>query len=138
MTTVNSVLDIQSSHTELGKQIVSSVVAKLNEGNIADAVHHFGANFKFSDHALGLEFNDKARLEEFFYKTHELFPDAHLDVTACFESETTLSPNGRSLRHMLNPLGQEANTECDDLYRAFPLWLSPVGASVNGPITMTA
>ena len=44
MTTVNSVLDIQSSHTELGKQIVSSVVAKLNEGNIADAVHHFGAN----------------------------------------------------------------------------------------------
>jgi len=86
MTTVNSVLDIQSSHTELGKQIVSSVVAKLNEGNIADAVHHFGANFKFSDHALGLEFNDKARLEEFFYKTHELFPDVHLDVTACFES----------------------------------------------------
>ena len=86
MTTVNSVLDMQSSHTELGKQIVSCVVAKLNDGNVADAVHHFGANFKFSDHALGLEFIDKARLEEFFYKTHELFPDAHLKVTASFES----------------------------------------------------
>ena len=45
MTTVNSVLDMQSSHMELGKQIVSSVVAELNEGNVADAVHHFGANF---------------------------------------------------------------------------------------------
>lgn len=77
---------MQSSHTELGKRIVSSVVAGLIQGNVADAVDHFGVTFKFSDHALGLEFNDKARQEEFFYKAHELFPDAHLNVTASFES----------------------------------------------------
>ena len=86
MTTMNSALDMQSSYTELSIQIVSSVVARLNQGNVADAVDHFGEQFKFSDHALGLEFNDKARLEEFFHKTHELFPDARLDVTAIFES----------------------------------------------------
>jgi len=34
MTTMNSVLDMQSSHTELGKQIVSSVVDKLIEGRL--------------------------------------------------------------------------------------------------------
>jgi diaminopimelate decarboxylase len=86
MTTMNSALHMQSSYTEPGKQIVSSVVDRLNHGNVADAVDHFGGQFKFSDHALGLEFNDKARLEEFFHKTHELFPDAHLDVTAILES----------------------------------------------------
>jgi hypothetical protein len=86
MTTMNSALDMQSSYTELGIQIVSSVVARHNQGNVADAVDHFGGQFKFSDHALGLEFNDKARLEEFFHKTHELFPDARLDVTPIFES----------------------------------------------------
>jgi steroid delta-isomerase-like uncharacterized protein len=86
MTTMNSALNMQSSYTELGKEIVSSVLARLNQGNIADAVDHFGGKFKFSDHALGLEFNDKAGLEEFFHKIHELFPDAHLDVTAIFES----------------------------------------------------
>lgn len=87
MTTMNSVMDMQSSHTDLGKQIVSSVVANLNQGNVADAVDYFGEDFKFSDHALGLEFTDKMRLEEFFHKTRELFPDVHLNVTAVFESE---------------------------------------------------
>lgn len=86
MTTMNTVLDMQSSHTEFGKQIVSSVGAKINQGKAADAVDHFGVDFKFNDHALELEFNDKARLEEFFNKTRELSPDAHLNVTAIFES----------------------------------------------------
>jgi steroid delta-isomerase-like uncharacterized protein len=86
MTTMNSVMDMQSSHTELGKQIVSAVVESLNQGNVADAVDCFGGDFKFSDHALGLEFADKMRLEEFFHKTRELFPDVHLNVTSVFES----------------------------------------------------
>jgi steroid delta-isomerase-like uncharacterized protein len=86
MTAMNSVLDMQSSHTELGDQIVLSVVDKLNKGKAADAVDHFDADFKFNDHGLGLEFNNKARLEEFFDKTHELFPDAQLNVTAMFAS----------------------------------------------------
>ena len=53
MTTMESALDMQSSYMEPGKQIVSSVVAKLNHGDVAEAVDHFGGEFKFSDHALG-------------------------------------------------------------------------------------
>lgn len=86
MTTINNALNIQSSRTDQREEVVSSVMANLNQGNVVDAVNHFGADFKFSDHALRLEFEDKVRLEEFFHKIRELFPDGYLDVTAIFES----------------------------------------------------
>ena len=63
---------------------MSSVVADLNEGNITHAVDKFGEDFKFTDHALGLEFNDKERLGQFLHKSRELFPDARLELTAIF------------------------------------------------------
>src|SRR3954447_8110457 len=85
MTTMNSALNMQSEQAGLGKKVVSSVVADLNEGNVARAVDQFGGAFRFTDQALGLEFNDKARLGEFFDKSRELFPDAHLEVTDIFE-----------------------------------------------------
>ena len=85
MTIMNSTLNMQSARTGLSKEVVSSVIANLNEGNISHAVDEFGEQFKFTDHALGLEFDDKARLGEFFQKSHELFPDGHLELTAIFE-----------------------------------------------------
>jgi hypothetical protein len=69
----------------LGKKVLSAVVAALNEGNIIHALDEFGEEFKLIDHALELEFNDKARLGEFLHKSHELFPDARLELMAIFE-----------------------------------------------------
>ena len=86
MSTITSTLKMQSSQMDSGIAIVSSVVAALNQGNVTDAVDLFGWDVKFTDHALGLEFNDKARLEELFRKVRELFPDAHLDVKNIFSS----------------------------------------------------
>ena len=86
MTTINDALNMQLAETGLGSRVVSSAVADLNEGNITHAVDRFGEAFKFTDHALGLEFNDKERLGEFLRKSRELFPDARLELTAIFES----------------------------------------------------
>ena len=85
MATTNDALITQSAQMGLGKKVLSSVVAALNEGNIIHAVGEFGEEFKFIDHALELEFNDKARLGEFLHKSHELFPDARLELMAIFE-----------------------------------------------------
>lgn len=86
MTTVGSTLNIQSNQITLRENIVSIVLSELNRGNVINAVDLFGENFKFIDHALGLEFNDRKRLEVFFRKTRELFPDAHVNVTTIIES----------------------------------------------------
>jgi steroid delta-isomerase-like uncharacterized protein len=77
---------MQSAQTGLGRRVVSSVVADLNEGNITHAVDKFGEDFKFTDHALGLEFNDKELLGQFLHKSRQLFPDARLELTSIFES----------------------------------------------------
>jgi hypothetical protein len=61
-------------------------VNQLNERHVTPAIDHFGGHFRFIDNALELEFNDKAQRAEFLEKSRELFPDAHLDVTAIFES----------------------------------------------------
>lgn len=82
----NDFLNTQSSQTRSGAEIVSSVVNQLNERHVTPAIDDFGGHCRFIDHALGLEFHDKAQLAEFFEKSRELFPDAHLDVTAIFES----------------------------------------------------
>ena len=88
MTTINSALNMQSAQTGLGKRVVSSVIANLNEGNITNVVDEFSEDLKFTDHALGLEFKDKTRLRDFLHKSRELFPDARLELTAIFESES--------------------------------------------------
>lgn len=90
MTTTTSTLNMQPSQMDLGIAIVSSVVAALNEGNVTHALDLFGRDVKFTDHALGLEFNGKARLEEFFRKARELFPDAQLDVTNVIASKNQI------------------------------------------------
>ena len=122
MTTMNSVLDMQSSHIELGKQLVSSVVDKINQGKVDDAVNHFGTEFKFNDQALGLEFNDKARLKEFFDKAHELFPDAHLNVTAIFESGNHVFTEWTHTATHVESFWPRGELRVQDLCPALPLW----------------
>jgi hypothetical protein len=69
------------------QQILESALATLNQGKFPEVVKHFDVDgcFRFSDHALALEFMDKARLSEFFEKSRELFPDTTLEVISLFE-----------------------------------------------------
>jgi hypothetical protein len=69
------------------QQILQSALAALNQARFSEVVKHFDQDgcFRFRDHALALEFTDKARLTEFFEKSSELFPDTTLKVISLFE-----------------------------------------------------
>ena len=94
MTTMSSNLNIQSNQITPSENVVSIILTELNRGNVINAVNLFGEDFKFIDHALGLEFNDKERLEVFFCKIRELFPDAHVNVTTIIESGNRVAAEG--------------------------------------------
>src|SRR5215831_2809307 len=65
---------------------VLTVLSQLNNGQIEEALASFAGEFQFKDHGIGLEFKDKERLAEFFYKTRELYPDSFLETNALFVS----------------------------------------------------
>jgi steroid delta-isomerase-like uncharacterized protein len=69
-------------------KIVQAVISHLNEGNTEDAVAFFADQFSFKDQGIRLEFNTKDRLEEFFRKTHELYPDFLLKTGKIFVSDS--------------------------------------------------
>jgi steroid delta-isomerase-like uncharacterized protein len=56
--------------------IVSSVLYDLRNGRLIDASAHFAEAFSYADHGIGLEFKEKARLTEFFFKAREFYPDS--------------------------------------------------------------
>src|SRR5215467_6521907 len=58
--------------------VVLTVLSQLNNGKIKEALASFAEEFQFKDHGIGLEFKNKERLAEFFYKTRELYPDCFL------------------------------------------------------------
>jgi ketosteroid isomerase-like protein len=64
---------------------LESALVALSEGRIKALVEQFADSFTFNDHALTLEFTDKARLTDFFEKSRELFPDTALEVISLFE-----------------------------------------------------
>jgi hypothetical protein len=66
--------------------VVLTVLTNLKNGKIADAIADFAEEFKFKDHGIGLEFEDKERLGEFFQKIQELYPDSSLQTDAIFLS----------------------------------------------------
>jgi hypothetical protein len=55
--------------------VVQVVLQALSEGHARKAVIQFSDQFAFTDNGLGLTFTDKGRLQEFFIKTRELYPD---------------------------------------------------------------
>jgi hypothetical protein len=55
-------------------------------GQIEDATAGFAEEFRFKDQGIGLEFNDKQRLAEFFQKARELYPDSLLQPDNIFVS----------------------------------------------------
>jgi steroid delta-isomerase-like uncharacterized protein len=68
------------------QSVLRSALAALGDGRISVAVARFADFFKFNDHALGLEFTEKARLIEFLEKSRKLFPDTALEVISVVES----------------------------------------------------
>jgi hypothetical protein len=77
---------------EVSRQMTASEEAVLNtltnlkNGKIENAIASFAEEFSFKDHGLGLEFNDKDRLVEFFRKTREFYPDSFLQTDTIFLS----------------------------------------------------
>ena len=66
--------------------VVLTVLSQLKSGKIEEALAAFAEEFQFKDHGIGLEFKDKERLAEFFYKTRELYPDCLLQTDTIFVS----------------------------------------------------
>jgi len=66
--------------------VVLTVLSQLNNGKIEEALAGFAEEFQFKDHGIGLEFKNKERLAEFFYKTRELYPDSFLQTNTLFIS----------------------------------------------------
>ena len=72
--------------TDASEGIVLTVLSHLKSGKIEEALAGFVHEFRFKDHGIGLEFKDKDRLAEFFYKTRELYPDSFLQTDKIFVS----------------------------------------------------
>jgi steroid delta-isomerase-like uncharacterized protein len=64
-----------SLHVIDPKEVLLTELEHLKNGQINSAVANFAGDFRFRDHGLGLEFNDKEWLTEFFHEIRELYPD---------------------------------------------------------------
>ncbi|HEX8801274.1 MAG TPA: nuclear transport factor 2 family protein, partial [Terriglobales bacterium] len=73
--------------TAASEEIVLTVLSHLTNGKIEEALAGFAHEFRFKDHGIGLEFKDKQRLAEFFYKTRELYPDSVLHTDTIFDAD---------------------------------------------------
>ena len=83
MTTNIADLNIATAAPE---KIVLAVISHLNKGEIDDALALFADQFSFKDHGIGLDFNAKDRLAEFFRKARELYADTLVQTETIFVS----------------------------------------------------
>jgi steroid delta-isomerase-like uncharacterized protein len=81
--------DTPLTEAKAHRDILRSILAVLGKGRITEFVEGFGDHFEFTDHALNLEFTDKARLSEFLKESRERFPDANIEVVSTFESRNS-------------------------------------------------
>ena len=58
------------------EEVVLTAVTNLNSRRINEAIANFAEEFRFKDHGIDLDFNEKERLAEFFQKTREFYPDS--------------------------------------------------------------
>jgi hypothetical protein len=75
-----------SSRMTASEEVVLNALTNLKNGKTEDAIARFAGEFSFKDHGLGLEFNDKDRLAEFFRKSREFYPDSFLQTDTIFLS----------------------------------------------------
>jgi steroid delta-isomerase-like uncharacterized protein len=98
--------------------MVLAVISHLNKGEIDEALALFADQVSFKDHGLGLEFNAKDRLAEFFRKMRELYPDTLVRTEAIFVSG----------QHTLT----EWTVQATLIEPAFGNWRQKVTISVHG------
>jgi hypothetical protein len=75
-----------SSHIATPEAVVSGVLRHLRGERFVEATTRFAEEFRFTDHGIGLEFKDRARLTEFFGKGREFYPDSSLITNRVFTS----------------------------------------------------
>ena len=75
-----------SAEMTASEGVVITAVTNLNDGKISETIASFAEEFTFKDHGIGLDFNDKVRLAEFFQKTREFYPDSFVQVDTIFVS----------------------------------------------------
>jgi SnoaL-like polyketide cyclase len=73
-----------SSQVVTPETVTLGVLTHLGSGQFREASACFAEEFRFTDHGIGLEFKDKARLTEFFCKVRELYPDSLLITNRVF------------------------------------------------------
>jgi len=83
--------------------VVLTVLERLRNGKIEDAIACFAEEFRFKDHGVDLEFKNKERLAEFFRKARELYPDALLPTDAIFVSGDRVNARNQMLLSLSNP-----------------------------------
>ena len=62
------------------EEVVLTAVTNLNSRRINEAIANFAEEFRFKDHGIDLDFNDKERLAEFFQKNREFYPDSFIQT----------------------------------------------------------
>jgi steroid delta-isomerase-like uncharacterized protein len=75
-----------SAEMTASEAVVLTAVTNLNDGKINETIASFAEEFTFKDHGIGLDFNDKVRLAEFFQKMRELYPDSFVRVDTTVSS----------------------------------------------------
>jgi len=104
--------------TAASDKIVLAVISHLNKGEIDDALALFADQFSFKDHGIGLEFNAKDRLAEFFRKARELYPDSLVRTKTIFVSGSNALTEWTVQATLIEP--------------AFGNWRQKVPISVHG------
>jgi steroid delta-isomerase-like uncharacterized protein len=72
-------IEIPSEMTT-SEEMILTTLTSLNHGRIPEAIANFAKDFAFKDHGIGLDFNGKERLAEFFQMTREFYPDSFVQV----------------------------------------------------------
>ena len=85
--------------------ILKSALTALDDGRISEVVNAFDDRSTFDDQALKLRFNDKERLNEFFCKAREIFPDTVLEVRSAFECRNHVIAEWNIAASQTMPLG---------------------------------
>jgi steroid delta-isomerase-like uncharacterized protein len=110
--------------TAASEEVVLTVISHLNKGEIDEALALFADQFSFKDHGIGLEFNAKDRLAEFFQKARELYPDTLVQTETIFVSG----------QHVLT----EWTVQATLIEPAFGNWRQKVPISVRGASVVLA
>jgi hypothetical protein len=116
--------------TAASEGVVLTALTHLKNGEIDDATGCFAEKFTFKDHGIGLEFQDRKRLAEFFQKTRDLYPDSLLQTDTIFVSGNHVITEWRLQATLLQPFYGE-------LSRKVPITVhgSSIVRTENGKIT---